>query len=111
MQTKWVCWNAETGFYVLDARDRDDAALECEMDQPIGMEAVLLGKEEKIKEDMWTLLSEKAIIVDTKLLDRQIRYAEKRKEHYEHPENIGDAESYGYWGGRLDTLSEIKKLR
>ena len=59
--TKWVCWNYESGFYIIDARHKDDAVLKCEMDQPIGMEVALLGEEEEIKENMWALLDVKSL--------------------------------------------------
>lgn len=60
--TKFVCWNAETGFDIVEAKHKDDAVLQCEMDQPIGMEAVLLGEEEEVKENMWALMADKKII-------------------------------------------------
>lgn len=49
---KYVCWNYETGFSIIDARHEDDAKLQCELNQP----AVLLGEEREIKENMHALL-------------------------------------------------------
>lgn len=56
---EWICWNYETGFSVIAAKDEDDAKLQCELNQP----AVLLGEEKEIKENMWELLGEKKAIV------------------------------------------------
>ena len=56
---EWICWNYETGFSVIAARDKDDAKLQCELNQP----AVLLGEEEEIKENMWELIGERKTIV------------------------------------------------
>lgn len=72
---EWICWNYETGFSVIAAKDKDDAVLKCEMDQPIGMEAALLGEEREIKENMWELLGERRATV-TKLLDKALEKLE-----------------------------------
>lgn len=76
--TKWVCWNYESGFYIIDEATKDDAALRCEMDQPIGMEAVLLGEEEEVKENMWALIGEKRTLVIQAKAPIQARSWEKQ---------------------------------
>ena len=68
---EWICWNYETGFSVIAAKDKDDAKLQCELNQP----AVLLGEEEEIKENMWELLGERRATV-TKLLDKALEKLE-----------------------------------
>jgi len=106
MTDEWICWNYETGFSVIDARDEDDAKLQCELNQP----AVLLGEEEEIKENIRVLLEEE-VIIETKLLDRQIGNAEHYKKHWKFPKDMDAAQSYGYWDGRLDLLNEIKRQK
>lgn len=106
---KYICWNHESGFSVIDAKEEDKAKLQCELNEP----AFLMGEENDVRQNIIVLLgllSKKSVIVDEKQLEKQIRYAEVKKVGYENPENMDTAESYGYWEGRLDALNEIKTI-
>lgn len=103
--TKYVCWNTEEGFDIVEAEDEDAATLQCELNQP----AVLLGKEEEIKKDIYLTFKDDIVMVERKLVERQITNAEKYKKHWEDPTDMDQAQSYGYWDGRLDLLNEIKR--
>lgn len=71
---KWVCWNVESGFSVIEETSRDNAELSCELNQ----DAILLGGEEEVKENMWALMADKKTIP----IDALIEDEEKATEEY-----------------------------